>query len=631
MRWFRNIPISRKLVVVMMLTSLVALLLAATGFTTHQVLSFRSSMTARLYSLADIIGTNSAGALAFEDDAAAERIVASVEGQPYIVTACLYTQEGRGLAAFSRANATMCPADAEAFGEVEDGFLVLLHRVMYAGEPVGSVGLMADRQELWASLRQEAIIVFVLLIGALGATWGLASFLQHLISGPVLHLVEVAKTATQESDYSVRAIPSGDDEVGLLCNTFNSMLEQIQAEFEPLLRSQKMDGIGRMAGGIAHDFNNILTAILGYSETVLMQIDESNPIWRDIHEIRSAGERAASLTRQLLTFSRRQVVETIVVDLNAVVRDVKKMLQRVLGEDLAIDMDLAGDLRYIKADPGQLEQILVNLAVNARDAMSQGGKLTIATANTEFDRTYAADLVLRAGRYARLVVSDTGYGMDEHTRAHLFEPFFTTKETGKGTGLGLSTVYGIVDQLGGYIVVDSQLRQGTTFTIHLPQTDECLEPVRERADASMPVGEETVLLVEDDGVVRAFAASVLRRVGYSIREAATPEEALAISCHTDGPIDLVLTDVIMPGMNGKQMVGRLQANGYSAKVLYMSGYYNADFFGRSLLDSAHDVLLQKPFTANGLCRKVRQVLDAGTVAVSELLDHSSVSVERASG
>ena len=196
------------------------------------------------------------------------------------------------------------------------------------------------------------------------------------------------------------------------------------------------------------------------------------------------------------------MVETIVVDLNAVVRDVKKMLQRVLGEDLAIDMDLAGDLRYIKADPGQLEQILVNLAVNARDAMSQGGKLTIATANTEFDRTYAADLVLRAGRYARLVVSDTGYGMDEHTRAHLFEPFFTTKETGKGTGLGLSTVYGIVDQLGGYIVVDSQLRQGTTFTIHLPQTDECLEPVRERADASMPVGEETVLLVEDDGRAR---------------------------------------------------------------------------------------------------------------------------------
>ena len=229
---------------------------------------------------------------------------------------------------------------------------------------------------------------------------------------------------------------------------------------QQLVRSQKMEGIGRMAGGIAHDFNNILTAILGYSEMVLMQIDDSKPIWKDIREIQSSGERAASLTRQLLAFSRQQVLKMAVVDLNAVVRDVEKMLQRLLGEDIVIDTDLAGDLRHIKADASQLEQILVNLAVNARDAMSQGGMLTIATANTKLNDTQVADFVLPAGWYSTLVVSDTGCGMDEHTRGRIFEPFFTTKEIGAGTGLGLSTVYGTVEQLGGYIKVDTQPQQG---------------------------------------------------------------------------------------------------------------------------------------------------------------------------
>ena len=621
MHWFRNTTISRKLVVVMMLTSCVALLLAATGFTAHQVLSFRRLMTERLSSLADVIGANSAGALAFEDRAAAERIVSSVEGQSYIVAACLYTQEGLRLAAFRRANAAACPADAESFAKAEDGFLVLLSRVTYLGEPVGSIGLMANRQELWANLRQEALIISALLIFALGAAWGLASYLQHLISDPILHLVGVAKTVKQESDYSVRAERGRDDELGLLSNTFNDMLDQIETHVELLVQAQKMEGIGQMAGGIAHDFNNILTAIVGYSEVVLTQIDESDPIWHDIHEIRKAGTRAAALTSQLLAFSRKQVLKVTVVDLNAVVRDVEKMLQRLLGEDIAINTDLAGDLRHIKADANQLEQILVNLAVNARDAMSQGGKLTIATANVELE---LADFVLPAGRYTRLVVSDTGCGMDEHIRARIFEPFFTTKETGKGTGLGLSTIYGTVKQLGGHVLVSSEPRQGTSFTIYLPQTDECLEPLSTRADASIPVGEETVLLVEDDQAVRALTAKILRRAGYSLREAATPEEALAISACAHVPISLVLTDVVMPGMNGKQMVERLLANRPDVKVIYMSGY-SEDFFGRSLLDGADDVLLQKPFAADALLLKMRQVLDAGVVAANEALDHSPVS------
>ena len=319
-----------------------------------------------------------------------------------------------------------------------------------------------------------------------------------------------------------------------------------------------------------------------------------------------------------------------VVDLNAVVQDVEKMLQRLLGEDVVIDTDLAGDLGRIKADTSQLEQILVNLAVNARDAMRQGGTLTIATANTELNDTQAAHFVVPAGRYTRLVVSDTGCGMDEHTRARIFEPFFTTKETGQGTGLGLSTVYGTVEQLGGCLAVDTQPQQGTTFTIYLPQTDECLQPAHARPEtASLPVGKEHVLLVEDDEAVRAFVASVLRRVGYGIREAAAPQEALAIARNADISFDLVLTDVVMPGMNGKQMVDRLQAYRPHTKVLFISGY-DENFFGRGVLNAAHDALLQKPFTAEALLRTVREVLDAPDTSTVEPPHRVMALVERGS-
>lgn len=359
-----------------------------------------------------------------------------------------------------------------------------------------------------------------------------------------------------------------------------------------------------------------------------MEVDEGGPIWNDVHEIRSAGERAASLTRQLLAFSRKQALTLAVVDPNVIVRDLQKMLQRLIGEDIVIRTQLTPDLRYVKADVSQLEQILVNLVVNARDAMGQG-TLTIKTANTEFDDTPTPGVMLPAGRYTMLIVSDTGCGMDEHTKARIFEPFFTTKETGQGTGLGLSTVYGTVTQLGGSVVVDSQPGLGTTFTIYLPHTDECPEPVSTHADASLPVGNEKVLLVEDDEAVRAFATSVLRRGGYSVRDAATPEEALAICTHDDVLIDLVLTDVVMPGMNGKQMVDRLQAHRPHAKVLYMSGF-NEHFFGGGGVLNGDDALVQKPFTADALLRSVRQVLDATDASATEPLDRAVLSVQRVS-
>ena len=377
---------------------------------------------------------------------------------------------------------------------------------------------------------------------------------------------------------------------------------------QQLIHSQKMEGIGRLAGGIAHDFNNILTAILGYSDIALDSVDETSPLRDDINEIRRAAERAASLTRQLLALSRRQVLKMQVVNLDTIVRGVERMLKRLIGADVLIEAQLSSGLHHVKADTGQIEQILVNLAVNARDAMPDGGTLTIETADVQIDTTDAAHVA--AGRYVMLRVSDTGCGMGEETQARIFEPFFTTKEQGKGTGLGLATVYGAVKQLGGQVRVSSQPNRGTTFTIYLPETDESLEaPVQAGLLEATQVGKETVLVVKDNEHTLAFTGRVLRRAGYNIIEAATPAEALEISSHFDGPIDLVLTDMIMPGMNGSQVGDRIQAMRPQAKVLYMSGFASGRVSDGGLVEPTV-ALISKPFAADELLRQVRQMLDA---------------------
>jgi two-component system cell cycle sensor histidine kinase/response regulator CckA len=380
---------------------------------------------------------------------------------------------------------------------------------------------------------------------------------------------------------------------------------------EQFHQSQKMEAVGRLAGGIAHDFNNLLTAITGYAELLLSDLEPSNPHRCDVVEIKNAAGRAAALTRQLLAFSRKQLLAPQVLDLNRVVVSMDKLLQRLIGEDVDLITRLGPALGSVKADPGQIEQVILNLAVNARDAMPQGGKLTIETANADIDERYTRQhFAIPPGSYIVLTVSDTGCGMDEAIQSHLFEPFFTTKELGKGTGLGLSTVYGIVTQSGGTIEVHSRPGHGTTFKIYLPR----VEAVTARSEAHSATARRiadssTILLVEDESIVRTLARRVLQQHGYTVLEAQHAADALAIAERHTGPIHLLLTDVVMPEMSGRALAERLAELRPKTPVLYISGYTDSAIVRHGVL-AADVILLQKPFTPNDLVHKVHQVLQA---------------------
>jgi PAS domain S-box-containing protein len=380
---------------------------------------------------------------------------------------------------------------------------------------------------------------------------------------------------------------------------------------EQFRQVQKMEAIGRLAGGVAHDFNNLLMVIRGYGDLLLEQLEEGDRRRRSADEIVKAAERAASLTRQLLAFSRKQVLQPRVLDLNAVVANLGKMLPRLIGEDVQLATILQPGLGRVKADPGQLEQVLMNLAVNARDAMPQGGKLTVETADAELDEEYAAGHPdVAPGRYVCLAVSDTGCGMDAETRAYIFEPFFTTKERGRGTGLGLPTVYGIIKQSGGHIWVYSEVDKGTVFKIYLPTIAQMAE---EAAAADRPEppgsGHETILLVEDESDVRAILCDVLSHSGYKVLEAGEGSEALRVCGQHPEPIHLIITDLVMPRMGGRELIERLCALRPESRVIYMSGYTDDTLVHAGVLEAGIP-FLQKPFTSGAVVRKVREVLDA---------------------
>src|SRR6266568_8531280 len=411
-----------------------------------------------------------------------------------------------------------------------------------------------------------------------------------------------------ESTSSAVRNANGETEKLVIVN--RDITERKQLE-QQLYLSQKLEAVGRLSGGVAHDFNNLLGVIIGYSEVMQKRMAPNDRFREAADEILKAAHRAAALTKQLLAFSRKQVLEPKVLDLNTVVADVEKMLKRLIGEDILLEILVSPDLHAVKADPGQIGQVIMNLAVNARDAMPNGGKLTIETVNTTLDEKDAGRYrYVVPGQYVKLRVSDTGCGMDAETQSHVFEPFFTTKEKGKGTGLGLATVYGIVNHSGGSIVLSSEVGKGSTFKVYLPRVEEGVVPTLEppKDVISQTQRSETVLVVEDEDAVRALTTEVLRSDGYKVLQACHSDEAFHVSGKYEGPIHLMVTDVVMPQMNGRELAEHLGQSRREMKVLYVSGYTDDAIFRDGVLQAGMP-FLQKPFQLGTLLHKVREVLE----------------------
>jgi signal transduction histidine kinase len=435
--------------------------------------------------------------------------------------------------------------------------------------------------------------------------------IQAVLSGKQAHFsFEYPCHSPQEQRWFTMNVTPLDGANGGVVVAHENITERKRLEAQ-FLQVQKLESIGRLAGGIAHDFNNLLTAMTGYVDLALATLPPENDVYSDLSEIQKAVRRASTLTQQLLAFARKQIIEPHIINLNSLIDDMNRLLRRLLTEDIELVTRLDPELGQIKVDPGQFEQVIVNMAVNAADAMPSGGRFVIETKNILIDESYVHEHIQVApGQYVLLTISDTGVGMDAKVKQLIFEPFFTTKEAGRGTGLGLSTCYGIVKQNGGYIWVYSEIGHGTTFKIYLPRVDAPVEDfARPSITQAIPQGTETILLVEDEAAVRQIAARTLRAQGYTVIEAANGTEALQITHTHPGAINLILTDVVMPSMGGGALVEQLKALYPAIKMLFTSGYTDDTIVHHGQLKPGVQ-FIQKPFSPAALARKVRDVLDS---------------------
>jgi signal transduction histidine kinase/ActR/RegA family two-component response regulator len=451
------------------------------------------------------------------------------------------------------------------------------------------------------SLNQTLLILGV---GAVGLGAMIVFMLSRQITRPLELLADGARHLARD-DFDFRLQVEGQDEVAELSRSFDQMRTSLKQSREGMLRSARLEAVGRLAGGVAHDFNNLVMIIKGYSDILLASAsDESKPM---LEEIKRAGERATGLTRQLLAFSRKQVLEPQIVDANQSVQNMVKMLRVLIGEDIELVTKLADGAHRIQVDPGQLEQVIMNLAVNARDAMPNGGKLIVETKRCQLDESYVAGRSeVVPGAYVMLAVTDTGAGMTREIQEHIFEPFFTTKDPGKGTGLGLATVYGIVKQSRGHVSVYSEVGLGTTFKVYLPAVEKSVSVSPEELSLPAHRGNETILLVEDEAALRSLAVASLKRLGYSVLEAGDGVQALDVAGQHAGTINVVITDMIMPRMGGLDLVGKLREKRPGIRVIFMSGYTEAATLDRARLEP-DAVLLSKPFSIETLAAKIRDI------------------------
>ncbi len=455
-----------------------------------------------------------------------------------------------------------------------------------------------------ATLFLRSLNRMLLVLGAVAVLVGalLAFFLSGQITGPLERLA-LGTRRVQKGDFEFQIPISGNDEVADLTRAFEEMRNSLRQSREGLLRSARLEAVGRLAGGVAHDFNNLVMIIKGYSDLLL---DTSTPQAKPyIEEIKNAGDRASGLTRQLLAFSRKQVLEPQILDPNQTVRNMVKMLRVLIGEDIELVTNLAEQIGRVQADPGQLEQVVMNLAVNARDAMPTGGKLIVETQSCHVSEA-AESSDITPGSYVVIAMNDTGFGMNKETLEHIFEPFFTTKEPGKGTGLGLATVYGIVKQSKGHVTVHSEPGIGTSFKIYLPSLDKSIPVATTRTLSEVPKGDGTVLLVEDETALRVLAAEFLKRLGYNVLQAGNGLEALAVADQHSGKIDIVVTDVVMPRMGGPEFIEKLKQKRNDFAVIFMSGYTEEGALEHAKI-GLDSVMLNKPFSTDVLARKISEV------------------------
>jgi len=448
-------------------------------------------------------------------------------------------------------------------------------------------------------------------VAVLGAAL-IVFLISRQITRPIEQLV-VGARRLQKGEFDFQIPIRGHDEVADLGRAFKEMRDSLKKSRESMLRAARLEAVGRLAGGVAHDFNNLVMIIKGYSDMLLDGVPA--PLRPQLEEIKKAGDRASALTRQLLAFSRKQVLEPQILDANQIVRNMIKMLRVLIGEDIELKTDLSDQIGRVLVDPGQLEQVVMNLVVNARDAMPSGGKLVVKTLAAHLDEAYAASNPdARAGDYVLIAVSDNGIGMDKETLAHAFEPFFTTKEQGKGTGLGLATVYGIVEQSKGHIAVTSEVGVGTTFQVYLPAISAAASAPQLSKSAAALKGTGTILLVEDEPALRLLTAASLRAFGYTVMEAENGADALVVADTHAGKIDVVIADIIMPQVGGPELVSRLVKKRPGFAVIFISGYMQAGAFDQAQFGEA--VLLQKPFTAETLAGKIQEVLNTKASAAA---------------